>query len=118
MVAETPPSLRVGEAGAPARLPHKLTERFAAQEELEVVVQLQAPPLAVVAARQRERFGVQLSGVEQAAYVAQLTSQQNAFVAAAARLGAKEEARLTKALNAVVVRIPAQQLEALAKLPG
>lgn len=118
MVAETPPSLRVGEAGAPARLPHKLTERFAAQEELEVVVQLQAPPLAVVASRQRERFGVQLSGVEQAAYAAQLTSQQNAFVAAAARLGAKEEARLTKALNAVVVRIPAQQLEALAKLPG
>lgn len=86
-----------------------------ASEHLEVVVQLNDPPLAAVAGKRSERLGI---AAAQRAYAAQLAARQDSFMQSAGQLGATELARVSKALNAVIVSIPANRLAKLAKLPG
>jgi uncharacterized repeat protein (TIGR01451 family) len=86
-----------------------------ASEHLEVVVQLNDPPLAAVAGKRSERLGI---AAAQRAYAAQLAARQDSFMQSAGQLGATELARVSKALNAVIVSIPANRLAELAKLPG
>jgi subtilisin family serine protease len=73
---------------------------------VQVVVQLQEAPLALAAGAQRQ------------ALVSRLARQQNAFAGAAAAFGAVELARLSRALNAVIVEVDAAQLGKVAALPG
>jgi uncharacterized repeat protein (TIGR01451 family) len=86
-----------------------------APEHLEVVVQLNDPPLAAIAGKRSERLGI---AAAQRAYAAQLAARQDSFMQSANQLGATELARVSKALNAVIVSIPANRLAELAKLPG
>lgn len=86
-----------------------------APEHLEVVVQLNDPPLAAVAGKRSERLD---TVTVQRAYAAQLAARQDSFMQSAGQLGATELARVSKALNAVIVSIPANRLAELAKLPG
>ncbi len=86
-----------------------------ASEHLEVVVQLNDPPLATIAGKRSERLGI---AAAQRAYAAQLAARQDSFMQSASQLGATELARVSKALNAVIVSIPANRLAELAKLPG
>jgi len=86
-----------------------------ASEHLEVVVQLNDPPLAAVAGKRSERLGI---AAAQRAYAAQLAARQDSFMQSAGQLGATELARVSKALNAVIVSIPANRLAELTKLPG
>jgi len=84
-------------------------------ELLEVVVQLADPPLAAMVSRQAGQFG---AATQQRTYAAQLAARQDAFMLSANALGAKELARVSKALNAVIVSVTANRLADLAKLPG
>jgi len=84
-------------------------------ELLEVSVQLTDPPLAAVFSRQADRIG---SAAQQRTYAAQLSSRQDAFMQLARMLGAVELARVSKALNAVIISIPASRIPELTKLPG
>ncbi len=86
-----------------------------ASEHLEVVVQLNDPPLAAIAGKRSERLDI---AAAQRAYAAQLAARQDSFMQSAGQLGATELARVSKALNAVIVSIPANRLAELAKLPG
>ncbi len=68
-----------------------------------------------MASRLAGQFG---AAAQQRTYAAQPAARQNAFVRSANVLGAKELARVSKALNAVIVSVPANRLADLAKLPG
>jgi uncharacterized repeat protein (TIGR01451 family) len=81
---------------------------------LEVVIQLTDPPLAAMAG-QADRLG---TAMQQRAYAAQLATRQDAFMQSARALGAEELARVSRALNAVIVSIPVERLAKLADLPG
>ncbi len=85
---------------------------------VEVVVQLRAPALAEYVAQNRARFGTMTTAAQQATYAAQLAGAQNALMQSARALGATELARVSKALNAVIVSIDAAQIGKLAALPG
>ena len=84
---------------------------------VEIVVRLVDPPLAEAAGKDAKKGG-KLRREQQAAYDRQLSRKQDALLGQIRALGGKEVARLTKALNAVIVAIDAAQLEAVAKLPG
>ncbi len=85
---------------------------------VEVVVQLRAPSLAEYVAQSRARFGTMATAAQQATYTAQLARAQNALMQSARALGATELARVSKALNAVIVSIDAEQIGKLAALPN
>lgn len=85
---------------------------------VEVVVQLRVPALAEYVAQNRARFGTMATAAQQVTYAAQLAGAQNALMQSARALGATELARVSKALNAVVVSIDAAQIGKLAALPG
>lgn len=85
---------------------------------IKVVVGLADKPLVSAVGADFKQAGSQLSAAEQKGYVAQLQGKQTALLAQVNRLGGKEIARLTKALNAVVISIDASQLTAVAALPG
>ncbi len=90
----------------------------ALQGEIQIVVKLIDPPLAVVHGRNAKKLGGQLSAAQQRAYVAQLTQKQDALLAQIRNLGGRDLGRVNKALNAVIVAIGASQVRAVAALPG
>jgi len=112
-------SLTLPDAGAPAeRGPISASGQPARPSTGEFVVQLAAPPLAVYAVTPLGPRGLKPNADERANYARQLRSAQLAFMREASKLGAVELARLSRALNAVVVKIDPAQARELAKLPG
>jgi minor extracellular serine protease Vpr len=81
------------------------------------VVQLGTAPLTVAVGPNAKQGGGALNATEQRNYVSQLTQQQDAAGVRVRGLGGQPVARVTKALNAIVVAIDAGQLGAVAALP-
>jgi subtilisin family serine protease len=91
---------------------------FALGTEIDVVVGLAAAPLAVAHGRNAKQRGGQLSAGQQRQYQQTLEQQQNAVAAQIRLLGGREVARLSKASNALIVRIDASRVGALRAMPG
>lgn len=85
---------------------------------VEVVVQLTGEPLAVANGLNAKQRGARLDRAAQRERLRQLAQEQDAFVERVRGLRAQETARLNKALNAVVIKIDASRLKAVAALPG
>jgi subtilisin family serine protease len=81
--------------------------------EVAVVVRLKAAPLAAAAGPNARRLGARLTPAQQQAYLAQLRTGQDAVMTQVGALGGTEIARVSKALNAVIVSIDAAQLTAV-----
>lgn len=86
--------------------------------EVEVVVTLTDAPLAVAVGQGAKQKGVKLNPGQQRKYANDLGNKQNALLQQIAALGGREQARLTKALNAVVVTVDAARINEIAALPG
>ncbi len=89
----------------------------AASGDVEIVVKLADDPV-VVAALKKTSSGKNMTGAGQTNYKAALGARQSNLMAKIAGLGGKEIGRTSVALNAVMVRIPADQIVAVSKLPG
>ncbi len=83
-----------------------------AEGQVTAVVRLTDPPLTVALGR---RTGAKVTGAAQWALAAGLLKKQEPIVAEVTRSGGRINARLTKALNAVVVTVDATVLPVLAK---
>jgi subtilisin family serine protease len=81
-----------------------------ASGQVELVVQLLDAPLAVV--------GRNLNPGQQRNYLRQLGQKQNTLMSQIRNLGGTELARVSKALNAVIISIDASQISALTTLPN
>lgn len=95
-----------------------VTPMGAPKGQVQVVVRLTDPPLAVALGANAKRTGITWSHDQQRAYVAQLNAKQDALMAQVKAMGGTELARLAKAENAVIVQVDAQHLPSIAKLPG
>jgi subtilisin family serine protease len=85
--------------------------------EIEVVVRLSSPSIAEYTGANGKRFS-RANKSQQQAHKQTLNQQQQTTAAQLQALGGVEVARLTNALNAIVVRINASQLPAARTLPG
>jgi subtilisin family serine protease len=96
--------------------------RPASEREVTVLVRLQDPSVAGASGagfKQLKRKGVtSVSGATQRAHAQRLAQAQAAFVARATSLGAKEIARLTKAVNGVAMKVRSRDMAKLRALPG
>ncbi len=112
-------TLVLPDAGVQAlREPVSISKRPVRPVTDEFVVQLTDPPLAVYAATPISPQGRKPNADERTNYARQLRSAQLAFMRNASKLGAVELARVTRALNAVIVKIDPTKARELAKLPG
>jgi subtilisin family serine protease len=89
-----------------------------AKGQVEIVVKLDDAPLALAHAPNAKISKSWMSKAAQQAQLAKIQSKHDALSAKAVSLGGVELARMNKALNAVVFRIDASQLAALANHPG
>lgn len=89
-----------------------------ASGKVEVVVKLSDAPLAAAQGKSAKQRGFALNRSQAGIYLADLNGKQDALLASVRALGGVEVARLSKALNAVIVSIDASQLPSLAQLPG
>lgn len=85
--------------------------------EVQVVVGLAAPPVAVVAAEQKAA-GNLMTATAQRAHGESVLAAQDEIAGRVRALGGREVARLSVALNAVVVAVDASLLDAIAAMPG
>ncbi len=97
--------------------PEVAEELAAATGDVEVVVQLAEDPLAVAATKQSSS-GRSMSAAGQSNYKASLGARQSSLMGRIASLGGVEIARTSIALNAVIVKIPAENIVAVSKLAG
>src|SRR5882672_2451456 len=86
--------------------------------DIQVVVRLTDAPLAAAHGRNAKKGGGNLTAAQQRDYVVQLGQKQDSLLAQIRSLGGRDGEKLTKALNAVVVMVPASQVPAVAALPG
>src|SRR5882672_11899768 len=86
--------------------------------DIQVVVRLTDAPLAAAHGRNAKKGGGNLTAAQQRDYAVQLGQKQDTLLAQIRSLGGRDGERLTKALNAVVVTVPASQVPAVAALPG
>src|SRR5207245_2921115 len=84
----------------------------------EIVVGLIDAPLAVAHGRNFKQLGGSLNAGQQRAYLHQLAQKQDALMGQVRGLGGNELARVSKALNAVVIAIDASRIQDVAALPG
>ena len=92
---------------------------FTAGEEVQVVVQLDAAPLAAEEARNAQQAGARMSPAQGRQHLLRIQQQQDALAGSIRLLGGRETGpRLSKALNAIVVTIEASRIPALRGLPG
>jgi subtilisin family serine protease len=91
---------------------------FAGTQEVEVVVRLAAEPLATASGRNARQTGARLSAAQGRQRLLEIDQEQNALLPQIRNLGGRERARLSKALNAIVVTIDASRIPALRALPG
>src|SRR6266516_4021280 len=89
-----------------------------ARGEVEIVVRLGDPPLAVAHGEGAKQRGGRLTPAEQRGHVAGLSRKHDDLMGAVRALGGREVARLTKSLNAVIMRVDGSRLSALAALPN
>jgi subtilisin family serine protease len=85
--------------------------------EVEVVVRLAGAPLAVANGPNSRRLGGTMSRAQQSEHSAKLRESQSAAMARIAALGGTELARVRIAYNALIVRVGASALDAIAALP-
>ena len=84
--------------------------------QVQVVVQLDDPPLALLHADNAKGTGAWLSRAQERQHLDKLKGKHDALVSTARSLGGSELGRLSKALNAVILQIDAARLPALAGL--
>jgi subtilisin family serine protease len=84
--------------------------------EVTVVVRLKQASLVVAAGPDAKQRGARLTRAQQQAYAAQLRAGQNAVMGQISALGGVEIGRVSKTLNAIVVRIDAARLGAVQAL--
>src|SRR3990172_596689 len=89
-----------------------------AQGRVGVWVKLSEPPLAEAHGNNAKTRGGRLSLSERRAYLQVLGRRHDELSASAGRLGGVELARVSRAHNAVALRIDASRLAELASLPG
>jgi subtilisin family serine protease len=89
-----------------------------ASGEVEVWVQLVDEPLAVAHGRDARQRGGNLTREQQSEYLRGLNQKQDALMGQIRSLGGTELARVSKAHNAVAVRVDARQISAIAALPN
>ena len=88
------------------------------QGEVEIVVRLGDAPLAVAHGNGAKKLGGTLTKAQQRAHVAGLSQKQDDLVRAARGMGGRELARLSKSLNAVILKVDASRIPAIAALPN
>ncbi|MEJ7669951.1 MAG: S8 family serine peptidase [Casimicrobiaceae bacterium] len=86
--------------------------------DVQIIVRLTDPPLAVVLGPHAKRVGARLSEDQQRAYVQQLHAKQDALMAQIRALGGVELARFSKAHNAIAVQVNAQRVVEISRLSG
>ena len=89
-----------------------------ANGKIEVVVKLSDAPLAVAQGAAAKQLGGALNRGQAQAYLQSVRSKQDGAMAQIRALGGVEQARVSKALNAVIVSIDASRLSAVAQIPG
>lgn len=80
---------------------------------VDIIVRLDDLPLAAAHPQDAKRTGAWLTPAQQRAHLGQLRPKQDAVAAKARALGGVELGRMSKALNAVALRIDAAELPAL-----
>jgi subtilisin family serine protease len=85
---------------------------------VDVVVQLSRAPITEAVGAGAKQSGPKLDTRQQQSLGRTIKADQDAFLARARALGAVETSRLTKVLNAVTLRIDAEQIGALAAVAG
>src|SRR5574337_116017 len=86
--------------------------------EVDIVVQLVDAPLAVADGINAKQQGGKLNAAQQRNYLRQLAQKQNGLMDQIRALNGRELARVSKALNAVIVAIDASRINAVAALPN
>src|SRR5262249_48387421 len=86
--------------------------------DVQIVVQLTDPSLAVAHGKNAKKTGGKLNPGQQRAYLVQPGQKQDALLGQIRSLGGRDSAKLSKALNAVVVTINASRVPAVAALAG
>nr|PZN78395.1 MAG: peptidase S8 [Pseudomonadota bacterium] len=100
-----------------ARNLSKIDESLAnATGEVDVIVQLSEPPLAVANGENARRVGGRFNRAQQIAHSAKVRAEQDALHAQLLALGGREIGRVRIAYNAVIVRIAAEKLSSIARL--
>src|SRR2546422_348926 len=108
-------ALMVPGGGHPASIDPALVR---AKGEIDVVVRLVDAPLAVAHGRNAKQRGGALNAGQQKAYLKGLAQKQDGLMGQVRGLGGRELGRVSKALNAVIVRIDASRIPDIAALPG
>lgn len=85
------------------------------QGPVEVSIRLEAPSLIEMAPKGSKRLGPGLSRTQQQQQLSLIRAQQDRLLAEVLKAGGSEVARVSKALNAVIVSINADALPGLAK---
>src|SRR5881296_4607155 len=81
---------------------------------LQLIVQLSAAPLAVADGLNAKQLGSKLNPAQQSNYLSQLAQLQDGTMSQIRSVGGSEVARVSKALDALIVNIDASQVNALA----
>ncbi len=89
-----------------------------ASGKVEVVVKLSDAPLAQAQGAAAKQRGGAMSRSQSQAYVQSLRGKQDDAMTQIRALGGVELARVSKALNAVIVSIDANRMSAVAQIPG
>src|SRR5438094_362726 len=89
-----------------------------ARGNVEIVVGLADAPLAVAHGEGAKKKGGKLNAAQQRQHVAGLSRKQDDLMKAVRSLGGREVGRLTKALNAVIMKVDAGRISAIAGLPN
>lgn len=120
----------VGAASPPARDPDVsrllidpgtdvgTSSRTATGGQVDVVLRLTGPSVAQAAGPNATKGQARLDAKGQKARAAKIDQEQDTVSGAVRRLGGKELGRVSRALNAVVVRVDSDQIAALAATPG
>ncbi len=90
----------------------------AEKRPVQVVIQLQDPPLVVAVGANAKQNGIRMTADQQRAYLAQLKQKQDAVMAEVSAEGGTELGRVSKSHNALFVSIEASQLQALRTITG
>src|SRR5256886_14327479 len=115
--AEPSPVVDVSNLALPAGTAAVVDSRLKqAAGEVEIVGPLGEVPLAVAQGEGAKRSGGRLTRVQQREHVSQLSRKHDELMQAVRAMDGHEIARLTKALNAVVMSVDASRVSAIAGL--
>ena len=86
--------------------------------DVEIVVRLGDAPLAVAHGVGAKKKGGRLTPAQQREHVAGLSRKHDDLMREVRVMGGRERGRLTKALNAVIIKVDASRIPAIAALPN